>query len=379
MIGKTKVLYLAQGVFDKGGISRYCRFQIDAIKKKHGENSVVILSLMGPDERGFEDGIDVYWSGIPSPTIWTRIAFVFWSIIAAVKYKPIVIISSIVNFAFITMLLSKLIGVKWINNIYGLEMWTRMTRMKKFALRSANLVISDCFNTAKYVVDHKLVNVTPVVIHDCANTNTYTPGEAKSLNLQKYGIVDRGRFRILFLGRISSNARYKGSERLIRLMQTLGEDYECLIAGQGNDIDYLTRLSVQLGVKDRVHFSGGIAEIDMPDIYRCADAFFLVSEIGEDKGEGIPLTPIEAMSCGIPVIVGNQDGSKELLDSSGCGGICVSPNDINSQITYLEQLKNDICFKVSEQKASRERVLEMFSYDHFALKTNSALKDITYE
>ena len=56
-----------------------------------------------------------------------------------------------------------------------------------------------------------------------------------------------------------------------------------------------------------------INEFDLPFVYKSAHLFCLVSEKGKGKGEGIPLTPMEALASGLPIIVGNHDGSKELI------------------------------------------------------------------
>ena len=55
-----------------------------------------------------------------------------------------------------------------------------------------------------------------------------------------------------------------------------------------------------------------VHEDDLPKFYRASRIFTLVSDRGKGRGEGIPLTPLEAMACGSPIIVGNQDGSQEL-------------------------------------------------------------------
>ncbi len=112
----------------------------------------------------------------------------------------------------------------------------------------------------------------------------------------------------------------------------------------------------------------------MPDIYRSADAFYLVSEAGPRQGEGIPVTPIEAMACGVPVIAGNQDGSRELLD--GTGGVCGNPSDRGYQTDYLERLAGSETFHRAERAAARQRAVSAFGYDAFARKTAEALSGL---
>ncbi|HEY1942337.1 MAG TPA: hypothetical protein VGH40_09465, partial [Roseiarcus sp.] len=58
-----RILYLTPGCYDKGGISRYCRYQIQALRENHGAERVTVLSLLGPDQNGFEEPFAVSWRG----------------------------------------------------------------------------------------------------------------------------------------------------------------------------------------------------------------------------------------------------------------------------------------------------------------------------
>jgi phosphatidylinositol alpha-1,6-mannosyltransferase len=57
-----KVLHATPGVFDKGGISRYGRFQIRAIRDLMGDASVRVASMLGPDADSFETPFHVDWA-----------------------------------------------------------------------------------------------------------------------------------------------------------------------------------------------------------------------------------------------------------------------------------------------------------------------------
>ena len=260
-----------------------------------------------------------------------------------------------------------------VQSIYGTEVWTNLSGMRKNALVSANAVISDCHHTADFTKKAGLRKEAPDVVWDCVDIERYTPGTLNENILKQYGIGKQGRFRLMFLCRLMPDARYKGTERLLQLLAKLPDDFECVFAGGGDDIGHLQAEVDRLGLGERTYFSGRIHEDHMPDVYRSADAFYLVSEFGYDKGEGLPLTPIEAMACGVPVIVGDQDGSREILDDSG-GGVCVSPGLEEPAIDYVHKLKEDSAYFAAERKAARQRTEAVFSYDHFAQKTIAVLE-----
>jgi phosphatidylinositol alpha-1,6-mannosyltransferase len=53
----VKVFYMTPGCFDKGGISRYSRYQLTALREIYGENNVRAISMLGPQG----DSFDVFW------------------------------------------------------------------------------------------------------------------------------------------------------------------------------------------------------------------------------------------------------------------------------------------------------------------------------
>jgi phosphatidylinositol alpha-1,6-mannosyltransferase len=369
-----KVLALTPGVFDKGGISRYMRFQISALRDNFGEDAISVFSLLGRQVGDLEEPFEVTWCGSVPYSNVTRAHFASLSLKHALKIRPDIILCGHVYLGPLALMLSKISGARFVQNIYGLELWSGLSALRRYALQKADFVISDCHNSAEWVVENRLVNQRPAVIWDCVDVERYCPGPREWPVLNKYGISNTNRFRIVFLGRIHPSTRHKGTERLLRLVSKLPkESFEALICGKGDDLEYLRAEAKRLSIDDRVHFTGAIHEVDMPAIYRSADVFYLVSEVGPGKGEGIPLTPLEAMACGVPVIVGNQDGSREILDGTG-GGICVSPDDDGSIIHYFQRLLSDSQYLQSEGQAARRRAESAFGYKQFAEKTIAALE-----
>ena len=58
-----KVIYITPGCFDKGGISRYCRYQISAIREIFGKENTYIMSLLGLEPDSIEESFEVEYSG----------------------------------------------------------------------------------------------------------------------------------------------------------------------------------------------------------------------------------------------------------------------------------------------------------------------------
>jgi phosphatidylinositol alpha-1,6-mannosyltransferase len=370
-----RILVLTPGVFDKGGIARYGRFQIRALREEHGAAAIEVVSLAGRDAGDLEEPFDAAWCG-PAPFgPASRPLFVLAAFGRALAGRPDVVLTQHINLGPIGWVLARTVGARLAQTIYGDEVWSTKQRHRLLALRHSDLVISDCHNTADLAVSLGLVDRKPEVVWDCVDLERYTPGPADPGVLESYGLRPTGRFRVLFLGRIQPFSRYKGTERLLRLVSDLpGDRFEVVFAGKGSDVDYLRELSGRLGMAERTAFTGAIREADMPHVYRAADAFYLVSEVGPSKGEGIPLTPLEAMACGVPVLVGSEDGSRETLD--GAGGVCCDPSDLRRQSEYLLRLAREPELHRAERSAARRRAEEAFGYPAFAVKTREAIRSL---
>lgn len=116
---------------------------------------------------------------------------------------------------------------------------------------------------------------------------------------------------ILALGRLAEN---KGYDLLIqsfsivasripdaRLHLAIGG--QKLNAAEQNILDQLKALVGELGLTDRVDFSGFVNEEELPDYYRAADLFALSS-----RYEPFGMTAIEAMACGTPTVITTNGG-----------------------------------------------------------------------
>jgi len=148
--------------------------------------------------------------------------------------------------------------------------------------------------------------------------------------IARYGL--QGRRVLLTVGRLAGAERYKGFDEVIDILGDLPRNVVYLIGGSGGDIDRLRGRAQELGVSDRVIFTGGFPEEDKPDLYNLADVYVMPS-----RGEGFGFVFLEALACGLPVIGSKHDGGREAL-LGGKLGILVdpaNPAEIRSAISGL--------------------------------------------
>ena len=137
------------------------------------------------------------------------------------------------------------------------------------------------------------------IVPNGIDLNRYFPLPKKETFRRKYGILERK--IILYLGRIHVS---KGIDLLIEsfpevLKQT--DDVRLVIVGPDDGfLDYLKKLAKSLSVESKVLFTGPVSEYDKLAAYVDADVFVTPSFYG------FPLTFLEAMACGTPIITTNR-------------------------------------------------------------------------
>ena len=109
---------------------------------------------------------------------------------------------------------------------------------------------------------------------------------------------------ILSMGRLQHPKNYPLALRAVALIKEV--DFEYWIAGTGEDEGLLRAMAEELEIKDKVKFLGFVH--DIPCLLQQADIFFMPS-----KWEGFGLAAVEAMNAGLPAVVSDVDGLREVV------------------------------------------------------------------
>jgi len=130
------------------------------------------------------------------------------------------------------------------------------------------------------------------------------------------------------------------------------DDLRVEVAGGGPCLEDLKGLAAELGVAERVTFLGEVR--DVPALLGRARIFVLPS-----LSEGIPLTVLEAMARGLPVVATRVGGLHEVVDH-GVTGLLVPPADPGALAGAMVELCNDPHRRDGAGRAGRRRVEECF-------------------
>ena len=116
-------------------------------------------------------------------------------------------------------------------------------------------------------------------------------------------------------------------------------------------------------IRRRVLFTGFVADEDLAALYSGALAFVYLSFY-----EGFGLPPLEAMQCGVPVIVSNTSSLPEVV---GDGGTLLAPTDLEGVCAHMHALYHDgdLRRRQSAQALARAR---KFSWGQFGAQTLAA-------
>jgi glycosyltransferase involved in cell wall biosynthesis len=91
------------------------------------------------------------------------------------------------------------------------------------------------------------------------------------------------------------------------------DNVKYLVISRGDDRPILAQLAKDLGVSDRVIFTGFVPTEALIFHYHLTDAYIMPSQ------EGFDIVYLEAMPCGIPVLSGDNDGSADPLQNGKLG------------------------------------------------------------
>lgn len=138
---------------------------------------------------------------------------------------------------------------------------------------------------------------------------------------------------VVFLS-IGELSRGKGHETAIRAFANLGDTNALLlICGRGKDEPYLRRLISELDLESKVKMLG--FRKDIPGVCSASDVF-----VSASLREGLPVSVIEAMAAGLPIICTDIRGNRDLVTDRE-NGFLVAAGDAHGLRASMLQLAAD--------------------------------------
>ncbi|MCL5981693.1 MAG: glycosyltransferase family 4 protein [Firmicutes bacterium] len=161
--------------------------------------------------------------------------------------------------------------------------------------------------------------------------------------------------------------KIKGHAYLVEAVQLLrgrGVRIRVDLLGDGPLRSAIERKVRDYGLDEELKFLGSVPHGRlMAQLQAGAWDLMVLPSIEDQAGEreGIPVSLMEAMSCGVPVISASTGGIPELLD--GDAGILVPPKNPIALAEAIERLARDQALRRQLAEAGRRRVQEQFKLE----------------
>jgi len=149
------------------------------------------------------------------------------------------------------------------------------------------------------------------VVHNGVDADLFRPMERAPHRRAELGVPEDARL-ILSVGRFVG---WKGLRLIIDALPALPDDVHYLAVGAGPEEQRMREQITALGLTQRVHFAGRLPHDTLPEVMSLADLYVQPS-IGE---ESFGIGALEAMACGLPVLVSRKGGLLEVLGDEGAG------------------------------------------------------------
>lgn len=167
---------------------------------------------------------------------------------------------------------------------------------------------------------------------------------------------------------IARFATPKTPEVLIQASAQLGKKVQVWLVGEGPSQESAKLLTRQLGLEDRIRFLGD--QRDIPEILSQAHILALSSD-----WEGLPLTVLEGMRAGLPVVASDVGGIGEAV-TQGITGFLVPARDIKALQEALQRLIVSPQLRQEIGQAARRHYEAAFSLDQQIEKTLVVYKSV---
>lgn len=241
-------------------------------------------------------------------------------------------------------------------DLLQLKLWTA------YSIKVADHIISISEFTKKDILDNYQIDMSKISViypgYDKSIFNVSLQKKSAKQVLKKYNIDTP---YLLFLGALKPS---KNLERLVKAFNQLNQNnLKLVIAGKkGWLYESVFEIVKKLNLEDKVIFTDFVSDKDKPLLMSHAEAFLLPSLY---EGFGIPA--VESMACGVPVLVSNQGGLPEVVDSAG---IVVNPYEVQS---ITDGIKKTIKEREKLIQRGLERV-KLFDWEVSTKKTITLLE-----
>ena len=374
-----RVLILATDIFTRGGIARYTSTLASSLGDLLGPENVDVLCFWdwgntGETPSGFR--VLGWVSSRSRASVLSRVRFLAKAMLAGARGYDLVIANH-VALAPVAALLRLAFGIPYWVACHCIEVWWGTTRLRRSALKHADLILPVSRYTAEIVEHMKgidaarvrvLYNAIPEKLADALGRDVVKgPTQAKEAWAGRpQPAWERGPV-LLSVCALARRNEFKGVDTVIealpRILQTVPE-LQYVVVGDGEIRPKLEGFATKARVAANVSFVGGLSDAELVDLYHRCDVFVLPSRGqecgGTIGGEGFGRVYVEAALAAKPVIGSCAGGAAEAV-LHGKTGLLVNPVSVQEVADAVLTIVSQPNLAAAMGAAGREWALANFT------------------
>lgn len=243
------------------------------------------------------------------------------------------------------------------------DLW-KLTNWTKFAAQTADWIVTISNSSKKDIISAYKVNKDRITVAYPGYNKKIFSSSKKIFSSSKEVFKPQEKKSednyIIYIGTIQPR------KNLVRLIEAVSriDNLKLKIVGktkgegkQGWMYEEILKAPKDFGIEDRVEFLGFVPTEDLPGLISASIAFIQPSLY---EGFGIPV--LEAMACGIPVLVSNVSSLPEIV---GKAGLTFDPYSVDQIEQAIRTILTDKKLRQKYSKLGLERV-KKFSWDKMA-------------
>lgn len=214
---------------------------------------------------------------------------------------------------------------------------------EKFGISGSACVVFVCQHDREVAIKERLMS--PAKSHRVIYNGIVLPAASVAAGQKSWGN------RVGFIGRLVPQ---KHPELFLHILKEMPDTFGVMIGG-GESFESLRQLALNLGVSQRIEFTGAVSRERVLESLPRLDCLVMTS-----RWEGLPILPLEAMWCGVPVVSTAVGGMPEVL-VSGESGMLIDSESPDDFVEAISRLREDYQLRRAVIESARTRVRTMFS------------------
>jgi glycosyltransferase involved in cell wall biosynthesis len=243
---------------------------------------------------------------------------------------------------------------------HGIEVWADLQRpLRRRAMASINLILcvsgytKDRINAQLPELTNDRFAIFPNALSEMWTERFATIEHPERVIEHPERIGNLPQKFLLSVTRLDRGDRYKGIVSVIEALAMLSDtSIHYVVAGRGDDQEFLQRIAPRFGIQKRVHFVGAVTDAELANLYRKCSAFVLPS-----GKEGFGIVFLEAMFFGAPVIAAGEKGATDVVRDEETG-LTVGYGDTVALARAIERMLTDTTLRARLREVGRATVID---------------------